>query len=188
MPKYTTKKAAIAKRRQKTVTKSISRDKRILKRWAATGSAADYEKLRKYATKLADKAPDYVLPDVLRLLQTTDRRRLVEAIHADGNTGDTNFVNQGLAWIINAMPTKNMKWAAQLQLNTMKGHTGDGVTEQDEDYAKLIRHVPRRPARDCRALAPAASVRQQLPGRVAEPRRARLHCVPGYQDAAARPD
>ena len=138
MPKYTTKKAAAAKRRQKTVTKSISRDKRILKRWAATGSAADYEKLRKYATKLADKAPDYVLPDVLRLLQTTDRRRLVEAIHADGNTGDANFVNNGLAWIINAMPTKNMKWAAQLQLNTMKGHTGDGITEQDEDYAKLI--------------------------------------------------
>ena len=66
MPKYTTKKAAIAKRRQKTVTKSISRDKRILKRWAATGSAADYEKLRKYATKLADKAPDYVLPEVLK--------------------------------------------------------------------------------------------------------------------------
>ena len=60
MPKYTSRKKAAAKRQRKTISKSVSKDKRILKRWAAQGSAADYAKLRRYATKYAAKAPDYV--------------------------------------------------------------------------------------------------------------------------------
>ena len=57
MPKYTSRKKAAAKRQRKTIGKSISKDKRILKRWAAQGSTADYAKLRRYVTKYTPKAP-----------------------------------------------------------------------------------------------------------------------------------
>ena len=57
MPRYTSKKKAAAKRRRKTVTKSISRDKRILKHWAVRGTARDYEKVRQYAAKFEADAP-----------------------------------------------------------------------------------------------------------------------------------
>ena len=139
MPKYTTKKAAAAKRRQKTVTKSISRDKRVLKHWAASGTERDFQRLRAAATKFKDKAPDYVLPGVMEQLETINRRRLVEAIHADGNTSnDNNFFTNALAWLSHIMPTKGWSWATDLTKNSMMGHKGDAMTEQDEDYAKLI--------------------------------------------------
>ena len=113
MPKYTSKKKAAAKRKKTTVTGSISRDKRILKRWAVSGKSADYEKLRKFASQLRDQAPDYVMPEVLDQLENVNRRRLVEHIHNSPSTGDNWFLD-GLAWLSHQMPTGKWKWATNL--------------------------------------------------------------------------
>jgi len=137
MPKYTTRKKAAQKRQRKTIGKSISKDKRILKRWAAQGSTADYAKLRRYATKYAPKAPDYVSKEALEQLATTDRRRMVESLHNDGGAVQANneFID-ALAWVAHVMPS--WPWSTDLYNNSMQGFKGDSVTEQDEDYAKLL--------------------------------------------------
>ena len=137
MPKYTSRKKAAAKRQRKTIGKSISKDKRILKRWAAQGSTADYAKLRRYVTKYTPKAPDYVSKEALERLATTDRRRMVESLHNDGGAVQANneFID-ALAWVAHVMPS--WPWSTDLYKNSMQGFKGDSVTEQDEDYAKLL--------------------------------------------------
>ena len=137
MPKYTSRKKAAAKRQRKTIGKSISKDKRILKRWAARGSPADYTKLRRYATKYAQKAPDYVSKEALEQLATTDRRRMLESLHNDGGAVQAaNEFIDALAWVAHVMPS--WPWSTDLYKNSMQGFKGDSVTEQDEDYAKLL--------------------------------------------------
>jgi hypothetical protein len=137
MPKYTTRKKAAAKRQRKTIGKSISKDKRILKRWAAQGSVADYAKLRRYVAKYAPKAPDYVNKEALQQLATTDRRRMVESLHNDGGAvqADNEFID-ALAWVAHVMP--GWPWSTDLFKNSMEGFKGDSISEQDEDYAKLL--------------------------------------------------
>ena len=137
MPKYTTRKKAAQKRQRTTIGKSISKDKRILKRWAAQGSTADYAKLRRYATKYGAKAPDYVSKEALEQLATTDRRRMVESLHNDGGAVQANneFID-ALAWVAHVMPS--WPWSTDLYKSSMQGFKGDSVTEQDEDYAKLL--------------------------------------------------
>jgi hypothetical protein len=137
MPKYTSRKKAAAKRQRKTIGKSISKDKRILKRWAAQGSAADYAKLRRYVTKYSPKAPDYVNKEALEQLATTDRRRMVESLHNDGGAVQANneFID-ALAWVAHVMP--GWPWATDLFQDSMEGFKGDSISEQDEDYAKLL--------------------------------------------------
>ena len=146
MPKYTTRKKAAQKRQRKTISKSVSKDKRILKRWAAQGSAADYAKLRRYAAKYAPKAPDYVSQAALEQLATTDRRRMVESLHNDGGAVQANneFID-GLGWLAHVMPS--WPWSTDLYKNSMQGFKGDSVSEQDEDYAKLLSatYVENRP-------------------------------------------
>ena len=116
MPKYTTRKKAAAKRQRKTIGKSISKDKRILKRWAAQGSVADYAKLRRYVAKYAPKAPDYVNKEALQQLATTDRRRMVESLHNDGGAvqADNEFID-ALAWVAHVMP--GWPWSTDLFKN-----------------------------------------------------------------------
>ena len=83
MPRYqTTKRKKAAKARKKAIG-SYSRDKRVLKRWAVHGSKKDYEKLRSTATKFAETAPDYVLPEAVDELATVDRRRMLQLIHEE---------------------------------------------------------------------------------------------------------
>ncbi len=137
MPKYTSRKKAAAKRQRKTIGKSISKDKRILKRWAAQGSTTDYAKLRRYVTKYAPKAPDYVSKEALEQLATTDRRRMVESLHNDGGAvqADNEFID-ALAWVAHVMP--GWPWSTDLFKDSMQGFKGDSISEQDEDYAKLL--------------------------------------------------
>ncbi len=137
MPKYTSRKKAAAKRQRKTIGKSISKDKRILKRWAAQGSTTDYAKLRRYVTKYAPKAPDYVSKEALEQLATTDRRRMVESLHNDGGAvqADNEFID-ALAWVAHVMP--GWPWSTDLFKDRMQGFKGDSISEQDEDYAKLL--------------------------------------------------
>ena len=137
MPKYTTKGAAARKRQRKTISKTVSKDKRILKRWAAQGTASDYAKLRKYATKYASKAPEYVDATALNELQNIDRRRMIENLHNDGGAAQaSNPFSDALAWLQHAMPS--FGWSTNLLRNSMEGFKGDAITEQDEDYAKLV--------------------------------------------------
>ena len=136
MPRYTSKKKAAAKRRRKTVTKSISRDKRILKNWAVRGTARDYEKVRQYAAKFEAEAPDYVHVSEIDKLKNATRRSMLEDLHGSG--GDDNSFTNALAWLWSKVPGANAwKWGSQLYTNSMKGFKGDSITEQDEDYAKL---------------------------------------------------
>lgn len=137
MPKYTTRKRAAQKRKRKTLSKIISKDKRILKRWAASGTEADYAKLRKYAAKLTDGAPSYILPESMQELQHTNRRRMIESLHNDGGAVQAeNPFMDALAYVVHSMPV--VGWTTDLMRNTMEGFKGDSLTEQDEDYAKLV--------------------------------------------------
>ena len=72
MPRYTAKRNRTRQRQQKKVTRGFSRDKRILKRWAISGTDKDYEKFRRYADMHAVDAPEYVLPSTMDQLATAN--------------------------------------------------------------------------------------------------------------------
>ena len=107
MPRYTSKKKAAAKRRRKTVTKSISRDKRILKNWAVRGTARDYEKVRQYAAKFEAEAPDYVHVGEIDKLKNATRRSMLEDLHGSG--GDDNSFTNALAWLWSKVPGASLE-------------------------------------------------------------------------------
>ena len=115
MPRYSVRKNRTRKRKQKKITKGFTRDKRILKRWAANGTNKDYEKLRRYADTYSAEAPEYVLPTTMDELATIDRGRLISKIHDEPHGG--SWFMDGLNWLIGfrAAGRGSRAWGAQQQ-------------------------------------------------------------------------
>jgi hypothetical protein len=134
MPKYaTTRRRKAATARKKAVNR-YTRDKRILKRWAAHGTKKDYAKLR----RVTDSAPppEYVLPAAVDELGTIDRRRMVELLHQEPHGG--SWFMDALNWVLSLPAFKKGPWISKLVNLVTKPFKGDGMTETDEDYAKLV--------------------------------------------------
>ena len=135
MPRYTARRKRTRQRNQKKITKGFTRDKRILKRWAVSGSHKDYEKLRRYADTYSAEAPEYVLPSTMDKLATIDRRRLVSKIHDEPHGG--SWFMDGLNWLLHRLPG-GWKWITGLGRAATKPWQGDSIHEIDEEYAKLL--------------------------------------------------
>ena len=134
MPKYaTTRRRKAATARKKAVNR-YTRDKRILKRWAAHGTKKDYAKMR----RVTDSAqpPEYILPTAVDELGTIDRRRMIELLHQEPHGG--GWFMDALNWVLTLPPFKKGPWISKLANLVTKPFRGDGMTETDEDYAKLV--------------------------------------------------
>ena len=87
---------------------------------------------------------------------------MVESLHNDGGAVQANneFID-ALAWVAHVMPS--WPWSTDLYKNSMQGFKGDSVTEQDEDYAKLLSATPRTDPRSwstgsaCPSTTPSTS-------------------------------
>ena len=135
MPRYTAKRNRQKQRRQKKVTRGFSRDKRILKRWAISGTDKDYERFRRYADMHAVDAPDFVLPSTMDELAAANRQSMVKNIHAEPHGG--GWFMDGLNWLLGKVP-KPWSWISGLANAASKPWKGDSMNEIDEEYAKLV--------------------------------------------------
>jgi len=136
MPKYTANRRARAKKARTKEVNRFSRDKRILKRWATTGTGKDYENLRRVATNHADNAPSYISGVAVDELATVDKRRMLELIDQEPHGGD--WFMDGLNWVMGLPGLRKAKWLGKLASMVVKPFQGDSMTETDQDYAKLV--------------------------------------------------
>jgi len=137
MPHYSTKRKKRASRAQKHATRGYTRDKRILKHWAARGTHKDYARLRRHADKHSADPPSYILPQTFDELATIDRGRMVSALHDEPHGG--SWFMDGLNWLLGRIPASMpWKWISWLSNATKKPWAGDSLTETDSEYAKLL--------------------------------------------------
>ena len=134
MPRYRSRSRTRKDREKKRIRMQVPRDRRKLAHWAVRGTHEDYKKLQHHAIRLAPQKPNYVSGDTMRLLQTADRRRLVEATGARDNHGTLD----GLAWLLDKVPrAAGLGWLTGLGQAAMKPWRGDSLSEVDEQYARL---------------------------------------------------
>ena len=132
MPRYTTKRRRSVQRNVARIKKSVSRDRRRMLHWAARGTHADYDKLRKHAKKVVDRTPSYVdAAHVQDIADKGSRRHLAERVH------DSSFLDS-LAWLIDQVPGGSWNWIKQAAQGALKPFRGDDINEQDEVYALLL--------------------------------------------------
>ena len=132
MPRYTSKRRRSVQRNVARIKKSVSRDRRRMLHWAARGTHADYDKLRKHAKKVVDRTPSYVdAAHVQDIADKGSRRHLAERVH------DSSFLDS-LAWLIDQVPGGSWNWIKQAAQGALKPFRGDDINEQDEVYALLL--------------------------------------------------
>ena len=139
MPHYRSRSKSRERKEQKRVRKKIPRDKRKLIRWAAKGTKKDYEKLRKHANKilLGGKLPGYIHPLAMEDLGNATRATLIGALHhPDSHLG--GGLTDGLAHALDWVPGHQWSWANHLMQAALRPFRGDGMTEQDETYARVV--------------------------------------------------
>ena len=141
MPTYRSRapKVKSTKRKVRKYAKRLPRDPRKLFRWAARGSQADYEKLRKLARKARQSIPMHIDRDAYDRLEHVDRLRMIEEIqaHEQHDVSAGAFLD-AVNWLLDKVPWGNWLWpvsAAQSSINSQKG---DGLNEVDEQYARLV--------------------------------------------------
>ena len=83
MPRYRSRSKSRERKARKQVRSKVPRDKRKLLHWAAKGTKADYEKLRKHAHKLlmGGQMPGYLEPLAVEDLSHATRATLTHALH-----------------------------------------------------------------------------------------------------------
>ena len=134
MPRYRSRSRTRKDREKKRIRMQVPRDRRKLAHWAVRGTHEDYKKLHHHAIRLAPQKPNYVSGDTMRLLQTADRRRLVEATHQRDNHGTLD----GLAWLLDKVPWGNWIWPVSAAQSVINAQKGDSLNEVDELYARLV--------------------------------------------------
>ena len=124
MPRYRSRSKSRKIREKKRVRAQVPRDKRKLRQWAVRGTHKDYQKLREHATKHAPNRPSYVTDKALQLLQSADRRRMIDAAHQHEN----HWFTDGLAWLLDKVPSAGghnwVKTLGQAALNIVSGAFG----------------------------------------------------------------
>ena len=143
MPHYRSRSRTRKIREKKRVRAQVPRDKRKLRQWAVRGTHKDYQKLRDHAVKHAPNRPSYVTDQALQVLQGADRRRMIDAAHQH----DNHWFTDGLAWLLDKAPSAGgHNWIKKLGQAALKPFRGDGLSEVDEQYARLIEHGYKTPA------------------------------------------
>ena len=164
MPKYKTKKVRAALKRRKSAIKAVPRDKRLLLRWARTGTPKDYEKLNKLANRSLLEVPNWVDMETVKKLgkagqlglnqmvkdQKPERPSDEKAHYLGGKM--MHKVTDALSWLISvAGGGKNnpVPWLGSLPQYALKPFKGEYETEVDQQYARLMsggyKHIGNRP-------------------------------------------
>ena len=139
MPTYRTKEIKARKKKTRKYPKRLPRDPNKLFRWAARGTDADYEKLRKLARRARNGLPAHIDSAAFERLTQVDRLRFIEEIQAaEEHDVSAGYFLDALNWLFDKVPWGNWMWplaAAQTSINSMKG---DGLNAVDEQYARLV--------------------------------------------------
>ena len=140
MPTYRSRTAkATSKRKVRKYAKRLPRDPRKLFRWAARGSQADYEKLRKLARKARQSIPMHIDRDAFDRLEHVDRLRMIEEIqaHEQHDVSAGAFLD-AVNWLLDKVPWGNWLWPVSAAQSSINAQKGDSLNEVDEQYARLV--------------------------------------------------
>ena len=134
MPSYIARRNRKKQRARRAVTGGMTRDRRILKRWAVAGSPKDFARLRALAS--TPIVPEWVDDHTMASLQDLDRASLLKHLHNAAH-GGANFLD-GLLWVLSLAPSRNFPWVTKLSRMALRPFEGDSLTEVDSEYAKLV--------------------------------------------------
>mgnify|MGYP000138477756 CR=1 FL=1 len=140
MPRYRSRSKSRERKARKTARAKIPREKRKLLHWAAKGTKADYERLRKHAHKalMGGGLPGYLEPLAMEDLSNATRATLTHALHKPqahmgGGLADS------IAHLLDKVPGHSWSWKNALTQAALRPFRGDSLTEQDELYARLVK-------------------------------------------------
>ena len=132
MPKYTSRRRRSIQRNHERIRGSVPRDKRHLLHWAARGTHDDYDKLRAHAKRVRGRVPSYIDQGAIdTIAESGSRRSLAE------NVNESSFLD-GLAWLIDQVPSGGWGWIKDLAQGALKPFRGDSINEEDETYAMML--------------------------------------------------
>ena len=117
----------------------MTRDRRILKRWAVAGSPKDFARLRALAS--TPVVPEWVDDHTMASLQDLDRASLLKHLHNAAH-GGANFLD-GLLWVLSLAPSRNFPWVTKLSRMALRPFEGDSLTEVDSEYRSSCRRPTR---------------------------------------------
>ena len=137
MPRFRSRSKSRERKKRKRALGGMSRDKRALMHWAVRGTKEDYKKLRTHARKvlLGGALPGYLEPLAVDDVAHATRETMVHALHHNPVGG---ALVDAVAHTINSVPGAKWTWAAKAMQASLKPFRGQGITEQDETYARLV--------------------------------------------------
>ena len=140
MPTYRSRQARSKKvARVRRYPKRLPRDPRKLLRWAARGSPADYEKLRKLARKARGSLPMHIDRDAYSRLENVDRLKMIDVIQAhEKHDVSAGWFLDACNWLLDKVPWGNWIWPVSAAQSTINSQKGDSLNEVDEQYARLV--------------------------------------------------
>ena len=141
MPSYKTRRSSEkpAKKKTRRYAKRLPLDPTKRLRWAASGTAKDYTRLRELAKRARQSVPAHIDPAAFERLLHVDRLTMIEEIQAaEEHDVSAGWFLDAVNWVLDKVPFGNWLWpvsAAQSAINSLKG---DGLNEVDEQYARLV--------------------------------------------------
>ena len=140
MPRYRSRSKSRERKARKAARAKVPRDKRKLLHWAAKGTKADYERLRKHAHKalMGGGLPGYLEPLAMEDLSNATRSTLTHALHQpQAHMG--GGLTDSIAHLLDKVPGHSWSWQNALTQAALRPFRGDSLTEQDELYARLVK-------------------------------------------------
>ena len=140
MPRYRSRSKSRERKARKQARSRVPRDKRKLLHWAAKGTKADYEKLRKHAHKIlmGGQMPGYLEPLAMEDLSHATRATLTHALHQpQAHMG--GGLTDSIAHTLDKVPGHSWSWMNGLMQAALRPFRGDSLSEQDELYARLVK-------------------------------------------------
>ena len=140
MPRYRSRSKSRERKHRKVARAKVPREKRKLLQWAAKGTKADYEKLRKHAHKIlmGGQLPGYIEPLAMEDLSNATRATMTRALH-DPQAHLGGGLADSISHLLDKVPGHQWSWANALAQASLRPFRGDSLTEQDELYARLVK-------------------------------------------------
>ena len=115
MPRYRSRSKSRERKHRKVARAKVPREKRKLLQWAAKGTKADYEKLRKHAHKLlmGGQLPGYIEPLAMEDLSNATRATMTRALH-DPQAHLGGGLADSISHLLDKVPGHQWSWANAL--------------------------------------------------------------------------
>ena len=115
MPRYRSRSKSRERKARKVARAKVPREKRKLLHWAAKGTKADYERLRKHAHKIlmGGQLPGYLEPLAMEDLSNATRATMTRALH-DPQAHLGGGLADSISHLLDKVPGHQWSWANAL--------------------------------------------------------------------------